>query len=144
MRVVLDTNVVLSALVFGGGLTGRMRAVWQSQRALPLVSTATVQELMRVLAYPKFRLSGQDRSLLLAEYLPYTETIHMPQTPPEVPDCRDPYDLMFLQLATVGGAAVLVSGDKDLLTLADTFLRQSGCAIVEPESFFKAYSKVLL
>ena len=56
-RVVLDTHVVLSALLFGGGPAGRVRAGWQEGRFVPLVSTATAQELVRVLAYPKFRLS---------------------------------------------------------------------------------------
>lgn len=64
-RVVVDTNVVLSALVFGGGATARVRQAWQTGRLLPLASTATVQELMRVLAYPKFKLSADGlRSIL--------------------------------------------------------------------------------
>ena len=50
LRVVLDTNVVLSALVFGGGLAGRLRVGWQQGVFVPLASTATAQELMRVLA----------------------------------------------------------------------------------------------
>ncbi|MBK6557146.1 MAG: PIN domain-containing protein, partial [Comamonadaceae bacterium] len=54
LRVVLDTNVVLSALVFGGGAAGRVRLCWQQGTFVPLASTATVQELVRVLAYPKF------------------------------------------------------------------------------------------
>ena len=57
-RVVLDTNVVLSALVFRKGTTARLRAAWQGGHCLPLVSAATAQELMRVLSYPKFRLDA--------------------------------------------------------------------------------------
>ena len=60
LRVVLDTNIVLSALVFGGGAAGRLRVAWQQGAVLPLASTATVQELVRVLAYPKFR-HGRER-----------------------------------------------------------------------------------
>ena len=117
-RVVLDTNVVLSALVFGGGAAGRLRTAWQASAFTPIVSTATAQELVRVLAYPKFRLSAADREELLADYLPYTTTVRIPDPPPTVPACRDPFDVMFLELATVGKAKALVTGDRDLLALA--------------------------
>ena len=58
-RVVLDTNVVLSALLFGGGAAARVRAGWQSGRFVPLASTPTAQELLRVMAYPKLRLAPE-------------------------------------------------------------------------------------
>lgn len=41
--------------------------------------------------------------------------------PPDVPECRDPRDRMFLELAVVGQADALVTGDGDLLTLAPVF-----------------------
>lgn len=116
-RVVLDTNIVLSALVFGGGNSARVRRAWQAAAFTPLASTATVQELVRVLAYPKFRLSAADQEELFADYLPYTTTVRIPSSPPKVPDCRDPFDLMFLHLAVAGKADMLVTGDRDLLAL---------------------------
>ena len=72
-RAVLDTNVVISALLFAGGGTARLRHAWQAGRLLPLLSTATAQELMRVLAYPKFKLTAADQQELLADYLPWAE-----------------------------------------------------------------------
>lgn len=117
-RVVLDTNVVLSALVFTGGPTARLRQAWQQGRCLPLVSTATVHELMRVLAYPKFKLSRAGQAELLADYLPHAEVVSIPTPPPAVPDCRDPHDLPFLHLASAGAARALITGDRDLLALA--------------------------
>jgi uncharacterized protein len=137
MRVVLDTNVVLSALVFGGGLAGRLRKAWQNTDVFPLINTDTAQELMRVLAYPKFHLSPQDQTQLLADYLPYAQVIAMPETPPVVPECRDPYDLMFMRLARAGQANALVSGDKDLLILAEAFKSITGCPILSVEAFFQ-------
>ncbi len=119
-RVVLDTNVVLSTLLFRSGVAGQLRDAWQRGKFRPLVSTATAQELIRVLAYPKFRLTANEQHELLADYLPYATTVRIPQQPPIVPDCRDPFDAPFLQLAVVGNAGVLVSGDKDLLALAGT------------------------
>lgn len=134
MRVVLDTNVVLSALVFGGGLAGRLLMAWQSQQILPLVNTDTTQELMRVLAYPKFRLSPSDQHELLADYLPYSLPVTLPESLPPLPDCRDPYDVMFMRLAVAGQAQALVTGDKDLLTLATAFKSMTGCAIIGVEA----------
>lgn len=129
-RVVLDTNAVLSALVFGRGATARLRAAWQSGRCLPLVSTATAQELVRVLGYPKFRLAAQEQQEMLADYLPYAEVAGIAQ-PPAVPACRDPFDLPFLHLAAVGRADALVTGDADLLILA----RCGQCPILTIEAF---------
>ena len=130
VRAVLDTNVVLSALVFRGGAAGRLRLAWQQGQVLPLVSTVTVQELLRVLAYPKFRLSQVEQDELLADYLPYAETVRIPQPPPLVPECRDVLDLPFLQLAVTGKAEVLVSGDRDLLAIADEFHLACACSIL--------------
>ena len=130
-RVVLDTNVVLSALVFGKGTTARLRAAWQGGLFLPLVSTATAQELVRVLAYPKFRLDAQEQQELLADHLPYAEAVRIPQPPPAVPVCRDPFDMPFLHLTAAGRADALVTGDADLLTLA----RAGRCPIITPEAF---------
>lgn len=137
LRVVLDTNVVLSALVFGGGLAGRVRLAWQRGVLLPLASTATVQELVRVLAYPKFGLSPLEQQELLADYLPHVETVRIPQPPPTVPDCRDVMDLPFMQLAVVGKAQVLVSGDRDLLAIAGVFQMACGCPILTMDAFSK-------
>lgn len=138
VRVVLDTNVVLSALVFGGGATAHLRAAWQSARFQPLASTDTVQELVRALTYPEFKLSAHEQQELLSDYLPYTATVLIPQPPPVVPDCRDAFDLPFLHLAVAGRAVALVSGDRDLLTLE----RVGRCAILSPKTFLS--SRLLL
>jgi uncharacterized protein len=120
-RVVLDTNLVLSALVFRGGVAGTLRLAWQQGACVPLASTVTVQKLMRVLAYPKFRLTSTEQHELLADYLPHVATVRLPVPPPLVPDCRDASDVPFLQLAIAGQADALVSGDRDLLALAGVF-----------------------
>ena len=137
LRVVLDTNVVLSALVFGGGIPAQVRQAWQRGLIVPLACTVTVQELVRVLAYPKFRLSASEQEELLADYLPFVQTVRIPEPPPQVPDCRDAMDMPFLHLAVVGKARVLVSGDRDLLAMAGVFERASGCPIQNLEAFIK-------
>ena len=139
VRVVLDTNVVLSALVFRGGAAGQVRHAWQHGLVLPLASTATVQELVRVLAYPKFRLSKAEQDELLADYLPYAETVRIPQPPPTVPDCRDALDMPFMHLAVAGKARALVTGDRDLLAIAAEFERASSCPIMPLDVFCQTY-----
>ena len=54
----------------------RLRTAWQSGLCLPLVSTATARELVRVLAYPKFRLTVDEQQELLADYLPRIGDAH--------------------------------------------------------------------
>lgn len=139
VRVVLDTNVVVSALVFRGGAVRLVRQAWLRGRVLPLVSSATVQELVRVLAYPKFRLSKAEQDELLADYLPYAQTVRIPQPPPVVPDCRDALDVPFMHLAVAGKAQVLVSGDRDLLAMAAEFERASSCSILPLDVFCQIY-----
>ena len=120
-RVVIDTNLVLSALVFAQGRLTPLRQAWQAQRIRPLVSRVTAAELIRVLAYPKFRLSPAEQRELLADYLPYCKTVRIPDPPPKTPACRDAFDVPFLQLALAGKAKALVTGDRDLLSLARGF-----------------------
>ena len=130
-RVVIDTNLVLSALVFAHGRLAPLRHAWQRGRCQPLVSTFTVTELLRVLAYPKFKLTAEEQQELLSDYLPYCTTVQMPANPPVIPACRDANDLAFLHLAIVGKADALVSGDNDLLSLAGQF----ACPILTAEQF---------
>jgi putative PIN family toxin of toxin-antitoxin system len=133
-RVVLDTNVVLSALVFGKGPTAQLRAAWLRKDFVPLVSTATAQELVRVLAYPKFKLDAASQQELLADYLPHTLVVQVPEPPPAVPACRDPFDLPFLHLAAAGKADALVTGDADLLVLTGR-LR---CRVMTVDAFLQS------
>jgi uncharacterized protein len=117
LRVVLDTNVVVSALVFSGGRLAPLRKAWQSGRMRPLLAEATVRELAAVLAYPKFRLTADEQMELLADYVPFGEVIKPWKRSPRLPVCRDPFDMIFLELAAAGKAQLLVTGDKDLLVL---------------------------
>lgn len=70
---------------------------------------------------------------MLADYLPWCATVRIPNPPPATPDCRDPFDPPFLQLAIAGKADYLVSGDQDVLSLAGQFK----CRIVTAEQFLK-------
>lgn len=119
-HLVLDTIVLVSALLFPLGSLVWLRHAWHSQQIRRLFNRDTAAELLRVFAYPKFRLSDGDRDELLADFLPYCETIATDHPPPEVPPCRDVDDRKFLELALTANADALVTGDTDLPTLADS------------------------
>ncbi len=120
LRWVLDTKVLLSALLFAAGRVTWVRDAWRAGTVTPLASRDTTTELIRVLGYPKFGLTVREREDLLGDYLAYAETV-VASHAPVVPECRDPFDRAFLELALTGGADALVTGDKDLLVLATDF-----------------------
>lgn len=120
-RVVLDTSVVVSALVFEAGRLAWLRGAWRRDCIRPLVSKPTATELLRVLVYPKFGLSPVEQEILQADYLPFCEPVTATVPAKRVPRCRDPFDRPFLSLALAGNADYLVSGDDDLLILAPRF-----------------------
>ena len=121
VRPVLDTNVLLAALLFHSGVLSWQRSAWYSGQVSPLVSRDTAAELIRVLAYPKFALDDDERRELLDDFLPFCETVALPDPPPAAPECRDPFGRPFLELALAGRADALVTGDADILALSDRF-----------------------
>lgn len=129
-RVVLDTNVVLSALLFKSGRLRWLAPLWTCGCFVPLVSKGTACELIRVLAYPKFKLSAEEQHTVLSAFLPYAEAFKT-RSAPSLAKCRDPHDQMFLVLAEQGRADYLVTGDDDLLAVAGF----SACPIVTPDGF---------
>lgn len=120
LRVVLDTNVLLSALLFPAGSVSWLRLAWQREIIRPQASRDTTEELLRVLTYPKFRLADAEREDLLADYLPWCEVVTV-KGAVKLPHCRDPWDRPFLALALAAKADALVTGDKDLLALTKEF-----------------------
>jgi len=117
LRLVFDTNSVVSALLFAQGRMAWLRPFWQAGEHQPLASRATTQELIRVLAYPKFKLDESQIQALLADYLPFIESVDVSEGMQASPKRRDKNDQMFIELATVGKADVLITGDADLLVM---------------------------
>jgi len=128
-RTVFDTNAVVSALLFQSGRVAWLRGHWKHGECVPLISQATAAELVRVLAYPKFKLPAEDRLEILGDYLPFCEVVDVIQPCPQT--CRDPRDQAFLDLAFSGNADVLVTGDGDLLAVGD----RTRFSIESPESY---------
>jgi uncharacterized protein len=101
-RVVLDTNVVISCVVFRSGSLSGLRDAWQRRRLQTVISQKTSSELMRVLGYAKFKLTKTQIENALAQYIPYAEIAGqdtIQSSFAHLPVCRDPKDQMFLELA---------------------------------------------
>ena len=120
VRAVLDTNVLVSALLFQAGACSWLRGAWRSGDLIPLVGRETAAEAMRVLACPKFALDAGNQQDLLDDYLPFCETVSVTGAL-NIPDCRDRFDRPFLALAAAGSADALVTGDSGILILANDF-----------------------
>ena len=117
MRVVLDTNVLVSALLFSRHRMSWLRRAWQTGQIQPVMDRSTAAELLRVLASPKFQLTDAEQEELLADVLPYAQTVTQTDDNPSWPRCTDPNDQMFITLAVSAHVDALVSGDAALLAL---------------------------
>ena len=133
VRVVLDTNVLISALLFRGELS-RIVGLWKKGKIVPLISKETFEELRTVLEYPKFSLSRAEReSLIEHEILPFFEVVSVSKHVKGA--CRDPGDDKFLSCALSANADGIVTGDKDL---SDLRIYQS-IKIMQASNFIKMF-----
>ena len=81
-----------------------------------MLSAPILDEYLRVLAYPKFKLTSVEiRGLIEEALLPFIETVRT--SPSAIPKLRDPDDAKFITCAVTAGVRWLVSGDDDLLSL---------------------------
>jgi putative PIN family toxin of toxin-antitoxin system len=114
-RVVLDTNVLVSALLFKGALS-RFVELWQKGEIIPVISKEPFEELRAVLEYPKFSLSKDEiKSIIEHEVLPFFEIVELVNVVKGV--CRDSGDDKFISCAVSSSADYIVSGDKDFCEL---------------------------
>ena len=115
IRTVIDTNVIVSAILFGG-IPGKLISLWKSEHIKPLAAKDIIDEYIKVLAYPKFKLSEKEISYILYnEMLPYFEVVAA--KPGRKIILRDPSDDKFIHCAKTGKADVIISGDHHLLNL---------------------------
>lgn len=115
-RVVFDTNVVISALLFEGEASRILPLLWREKRIKFLVSKEVIEEYIKVLSYPKFSLNNEEIEYLTKEeLLPFIEPVQTVRQLEIIKD--DPADNKFLCLAIDGNADYIVSGDRHLLEL---------------------------
>jgi len=130
-RVILDTNVLVSALLFKGRLA-RLVELWKNGAIVPVISMETFTDLRRVLHYPKFALNADEiRAIIEDEILPFFDVVDIKEKVDGV--CRDPHDDMFLTAAVNARAAWIVTGDRDLLDVG----RYAEVRIVTPQEFLE-------
>lgn len=129
-RVVVDTNVLISALLLPAGKPGQVMTKLADSGAILLLSRVTFMELASRLARPKF-----DRYRTVAEmnrYLDWLADLAEWVKPAiQISDCPDPDDNRFLEVLIAGDGDVLITGDSDLLNLHP----YEGRPILRPASY---------
>jgi putative PIN family toxin of toxin-antitoxin system len=133
MRLVLDTNVVMELLHWYDPRSVTLSAALQSGELCCFTDTDCLEELRRVLAYPKFALDEGAQASLFAHYAALAAAVPPGVTTAVLPRCRDADDQKFLEVAARSGADLLVTRDRELLRLARSRRHPAPFAIVTPE-----------
>ena len=138
LKVVLDSNQLVSSLLSTQGLQRQLIDAWRRRAFLLLLVPGQIEEVREVLSRPKikgkYRIAPRDRDAFLQ--LLRLDTILLPHsTAPGV--CRDPDDDYLLGCAAAGEADYLVTGDEDLLTVG----RYQDVAILSARDFSAILSR---
>ena len=135
MRVVLDTNVLVSAIIGPRGIPSQILHAWRSEQFELLLSEATLIEIGRVFRYPKIAKYHRWSEERLQAFL--DDLAHMAiLTPGELSLAvitEDPPDDRYLECAVEGEAVSLVSGDHHLLKLGS----YQNIPILTPRAFLE-------
>lgn len=133
MRAVLDTNVFISGLMLPDSIPGRIVAAWQARQFDLVLSEPMLAEIAKVLAYPKIVRRLQWDEAKAARYVSLlrfeAEVVNIEGIPASVPS--DPDDAPILATLIASAADCLVSGDNDLLSLAQQY------SILSPGDFIQ-------
>jgi hypothetical protein len=136
MRVVIDTNQLVAALARHPELATLIMA-WESARFQVIASSDLVAEYLRVLDYPDIKaILYPELKRAFASHL--VHDIEMVNTP-EIPRvCRDPDDDKVIATAIYGLADVILTIDRDLLTLEiDSLLSEFGVKVMAADAFVR-------
>jgi putative PIN family toxin of toxin-antitoxin system len=123
MKVVLDTNVLISGLAYPDSIPGRIVAAWDLHALRVSMSHFQLDEVSRVLRYPKIRKllrwCGGHIESFIRQLMLRVDVVEIQATGATVPD--DPDDMPILATVIASSADVLVTGDSDLLALKDRY-----------------------
>lgn len=133
MIVVLDTNVIVSALLTSSGSPAKIIDLWEKNEFEVTVSIQLLHELEHTLTYPKInnylKWSRQAIAFFLEHYAKFANVVD-PQFELEIIE-NDPDDNRVLECAVAGGASYIVTGDNHLLNLKE----YQGIMILPPVGF---------
>ena len=122
-RVVIDTSVILPILILNQPGVSRLLQLWQNSRILPLHNQDTIAELRGKLLENSPTVK-HDRAVrfvdaALRRYSLWSQQVPLEEGEPDRtrPQCRDPSDQKFIDLAIIGKADFLIAKDPDLLSL---------------------------
>ncbi len=133
MRIVLDTNVLISGIFFGGP-PGRVLSAWADGEFELVASVEIVAEYRRVVARLGRRFPAVDTRSILDVVIRESRLIDPVPVPPSA--CDDPDDLKFLACAVAGGAHAIVSGDRALLKASG----YRGVEVLTPGAFVRRFT----
>jgi putative PIN family toxin of toxin-antitoxin system len=133
MRVVVDTNVVVSHDLTPAARAARVRLAWQARRFDLITSGPIPAEIERVLAYPHPRARHRMDRAEIARVIENVRDLAILIEPADEAHAvrDDPDDNTFVARALAGGADVIVSGDRHLLALGE----YAGIPILAPATF---------
>jgi putative PIN family toxin of toxin-antitoxin system len=137
LRVVFDTNVLLSMFAFADSRFAPLRAEVDAGRWLAYTRPDCLEEFRRVLDYAMFKFEPERQAATLAAYIAIARqpSALLPIEPAPLPRCKDTDDQKFLELARDVEADWLVSSDKALLKLNRKMLGRY--RILKPEQALK-------
>lgn len=139
LRVVLDTNVLVSLYVFADSRFVPLRDRIENGQWCAVSSAACLAEFERVLAYPQFGLACAAQQAAYGHYARYVtltsalSALERTTSTSTLPHCTDPDDQKFLEAARDGSADWLVTSDKALLVLARRDRLRNLFQILAPE-----------
>jgi uncharacterized protein len=136
MRVVVDVNIWISALLWGG-VPDKVVILAQEQTITIFASDALFLELETTLRRPKFQSKIQSLNLNLEDVINATKDVleFCPTISVDAPQLRDPKDIVVLAAAVAANAEAIVTGDLDLLVL----IKFNGIPILTPQDFLSRY-----
>ena len=117
MKLVVDTNVLISGLLWGGS-PNRILKWTRDGLAVLIACESTMNELKRVIHYKRFAKRLSDLKTTSPDVIVYAmNLVTFVHNPPNIPQVisEDPFDNVFLALASENGAHMIVSGDHHLL-----------------------------
>jgi putative PIN family toxin of toxin-antitoxin system len=117
VRVVLDTNVLLSVFVFRDCRMAAIGDLLATHEWQALTNAPCLTEFERVSVRPQFGLDEAKHRQIMAEYSALATAVTAPPADYQLPLCKDGEDQKFLELARDGGADWLITSDKALLVL---------------------------